>query len=105
MSQGPFVWVHFHRLASQEYLQALRWYASRSPRAAQHFRDAINQALQRIAAAPQSGPVYRGPYRWMGTRRFPYIIYYRIVSSTEVLIIAVAHRRRRPGYWMRRSPP
>jgi plasmid stabilization system protein ParE len=104
MSQGPPVWVHFHRLASQDYLRARRWYSRRSALAAQRFTDTIDQALRRIAAAPQAGPVYRGPWRWTRAGRFPYIIYYRIVSSTEVLVVAVAHQRRRPGYWTRRSP-
>ncbi len=105
MSQGPTVRVRFHRLASQEYVRALRWYARRSPRAAQRFQDAIDEAVRRIAAAPQSWPIFRGPYRWLRAGRFPYIVYYRLVSSTDVLIVAVAHQQRRPGYWVRRSPP
>jgi plasmid stabilization system protein ParE len=105
MSQGPPVWVHFHRLAAQEYLHARRWYSRHGALAARRFTNAIDQALQRIKAAPQAGPVYRGAFRWVAVGRFPYIIYYRMISSTEVLIVAVAHQRRRPGYWIRRSPP
>jgi hypothetical protein len=47
--------------------------------------------------------VYHRHYRWVRTRRFPYILYYRLVDADEVLIVAVAHARRRPGYWLRRS--
>lgn len=31
--------------------------------------------------------------------RFPYAIVYREVSEEEVEIVAVAHLKRRPGYW------
>jgi plasmid stabilization system protein ParE len=105
MSQGPTVQVRFHRLAAQEYIRAFGWYARRSPGAAQRFRDALDEAVRRIAGAPQSWPIFRGPYRWVRAGRFPYILYYRLVSSTDILILAVAHQRRRPGYWVRRSLP
>jgi hypothetical protein len=34
--------------------------------------------------------------------RFPYSVIYR-ASADEILIIAVAHLRRRPGYWRHRK--
>jgi len=105
MSQGPAFRVRFHRLASQEYLRAWRAYARLRSRTALRFQDAVSAAVRRIAGAPQSWPIYSGPYRWARVRRFPYVLYYRILSSTDVLVVAVAHGRRRPGYWLRRSPP
>jgi plasmid stabilization system protein ParE len=105
MSQGPAVQVRFHRLASQEYLRALRGYARRSTVAAQRFHDAIDQAVRRIAGSPQAWPIFRPQFRWVRAGRFPYIVYYRVISHMDVLIVAVAHQRRRPGYWKRRSPP
>jgi hypothetical protein len=35
-------------------------------------------------------------------RRFPYLVVYREVS-TGLQVIAVAHGRRRPGYWKNRA--
>jgi hypothetical protein len=35
-------------------------------------------------------------------RRFPYILYYHVVDDSLALVLAVAHARRRPGYWRRR---
>ena len=97
--------VRYLRLASREYAKARRWYSRRSPRAAQRFADAVDKAVQEISNAPNRWPVYQGPYRWIRPRRFPYTLYYRILDADNVLIVAVAHDRRRPGYWMRRMRP
>jgi plasmid stabilization system protein ParE len=96
--------VEFHRLAADEYRRALRWYARRSPAVAARFRDAVDRVVQQIAAGPQQGALFQGRYRWFRTRRFPYVLYYDILSPVRVMILAVAHGRRRPGYWRRRTP-
>jgi hypothetical protein len=44
----------FHRLAAQEYRSAERWYAARSPGTSCRFRDAVNLAVDRIVADPDS---------------------------------------------------
>jgi plasmid stabilization system protein ParE len=97
--------IRFQRLAGQEYQSAFRWYARRSNQAALDFESEVNQALQRIAATPNRWPVYQGSDRFVRVRRIPYVLYYRIVDPTQVLIMAVAHASRRPGYWLRRTRP
>src|SRR5437868_3640695 len=96
--------VLFHRLASQEYLKALRWYARRSPRITQAFRDAVDQTVQRIATVPDQGSSFRTRFRWFRVPRFPYLLYYVPINSTQIVVMALAHARRRPGYWIRRRP-
>lgn len=34
-------------------------------------------------------------------RHFPYTVFYEILGNT-VTVLAVAHQRRRPGYWRER---
>jgi plasmid stabilization system protein ParE len=97
--------VDLHPLALQELRAAYQWYARRSPFAAQHFRLAVDAVVQRIAAAAEQGSPFRQHYRWMRPRRFPYLLYYAIRDPHPVLIYAVAHARRRPGYWLRRTRP
>jgi len=41
----------------------------------------------------------------MRVRRFSYVLYYEVLDPTQVLIYAVAHTSRRPGYWLRRTGP
>src|SRR5262249_31796209 len=99
----PASTVIFHRFAAREYDLAYKWYAARSDRAAASFERAVEQAVQRIADAPDRWPSYSEHYRWVRVRRFPYVLYYRMLGSTRVLIVAVSHGRRRLGYWSRRS--
>ena len=51
---------------------------------------------------PLLGAVFRGTRRRYTLRRFPYSIIYQIATD-ELRILAVAHHRRRPGYWVHRK--
>ncbi|MCX7172545.1 MAG: type II toxin-antitoxin system RelE/ParE family toxin [Proteobacteria bacterium] len=55
-----------------------------------------------ILANPLIGAVFRGNRRQYILRRFPYSIIYH-VAAEELRILAVAHHRRRPGYWAQRK--
>lgn len=55
-----------------------------------------------VLANPLLGAQFRGTYRQYIFRRFPYSIIYQVVAE-ELRIIAVAHHRRRPGYWAQRK--
>ena len=91
--------------AGREFRQAFHWYARRSPSAAQRFQTAVADMVRRIASAAEQGSPYRQRYRWMRLRRFPYLVYYEIRDPHPVLIHALAHVHRRPGYWLRRTRP
>ena len=101
----PPATIRFHRLARQEYQKAFRWYAHASLQVALGFENGVHRALQRIAANPNRWPVYQGLDHFVRVKRYSYVLYYRIVDPTRVLIMAVAHTSRRPGYWRRRTGP
>jgi plasmid stabilization system protein ParE len=94
--------VDFHPLAERELQAAYRWYFKRSPGAAERFRLAVGHVVELINVAAELGSPFREQYRWMRARRFPFLIYYEIRSSQSVMVYAVAHARRRQGYWLRR---
>ena len=48
------------------------------------------------------GAIFRGTRRRYLLRRFPYDIIYQ-VTANELRVVAVAHHRRRPGYWTHRE--
>ena len=57
----------------------------------------FERALGLLCAQPQLGAPWRGRRRFP-LRRFPYsVIYY--TKGDELRVIALAHHRRRPGYW------
>lgn len=95
--------VAFHRLAHREYEAAQGWYARFSEETAVRFRVAVEAAVERIAEAPHRWPTFRRHYRHVRAGRFPYSLYYRVLDPEHVLVLAVAHASRRPGYWVRRK--
>lgn len=95
--------VVFHRLALPEYRRAIAGYRRQDVDVARRFVSAVEDAAARIDQAPAIGSPCFGPYRWLRVRRFPYLLYYRELTPTLNLIYAVAHTRRRQGYWLRRA--
>jgi plasmid stabilization system protein ParE len=90
--------VEFHLAALKEAEAAALWYAERSPRAARAFDAELTAAVARIAGAPLRWRRHVHGTRRVVLRRFPYLVIYR-VDAARVLIVAVAHGHRRPGYW------
>jgi len=87
--------------ALEEAEEAARWYAERSETAAVGFAEELDAAIAHIERAPTTWPIYEHNTRRFLLRRFPYSVVYRIDAS-RVVIIAVAHAHRRPGYWRER---
>lgn len=67
------------------------------------FRDEIVTALRRVRKWPLSCPVERGDIRRLILGRFPYKLLYS-VEADHIYVIAVAHQRRQPDYWVDRVP-
>jgi plasmid stabilization system protein ParE len=93
--------VSFHPLASDELHAAHAWYAERSSRAAERFAVEIEMAVARVSESPIRYPRIRGEVRRHLLLTFPFSLLYRVRDET-IEVVAVAHHRRRPGYWKRR---
>jgi plasmid stabilization system protein ParE len=87
--------------AEQDYTEALDWYATRSERAARGFEAEFARGMQSIEQAPQRFPFCDGTHQFYLMRRYPFQVIYR-QTSRGPLIVAVAHAKRRPGYWQDR---
>ena len=61
----------------------------------------LDLAMARIEEAPRRWPSYLADTRRYLLRRFPFFVVFREVDDL-VQIVAVAHARRRPGYWLGR---
>jgi plasmid stabilization system protein ParE len=87
--------------AIEEAAAAARWYAERSSSAAIGFADEIDAAIAAIEQNPETWPLYDHGTRHYLLRRYPFSVVYRI-EETRILVVAVAHGHRRPGYWASR---
>lgn len=91
----------FHPEAFTEYEEAARYYAERDPRVAEQFVAAVEDAIERIVEAPVRWRVIDEDVHRCLTHVFPYGVLYTI-EPDYVLIVAVMHCSREPGYWRTR---
>ena len=96
--------IEFHPEASREVDEAHAWYRQRSDVAAQAFALDLDHALDAIGRSPERWPITRHGERRFVLSKFPYSIVYRI-RADDVFVTALAHQRRRPGYWRSRTSP
>ncbi|MGH7283650.1 MAG: type II toxin-antitoxin system RelE/ParE family toxin [Polyangiaceae bacterium] len=93
--------------AEKELGEAAAWYEERRGGLGIDLVALVDKAFEAIVAAPPSFPLWRSDrdYRKMVLKRFPYVVFFRYdANDDEVVVIAVAHSRRRPGYWVDRVP-
>ena len=100
--------VDLHPEARAEFRSASLWYEERRDGLGDEFVAAISADIQRIGDATKLFP------RWPGTEqapavirkalveRFPYVIAFE-EHEHYALVLAVAHQKRRPLYWLRRA--
>lgn len=98
MPGGP---ARVHPAAIAEARAAREWYSARSPEAAEAFLAELDEAIERINQTPHQWPPYLRCTRRYLLRRFPLFVVFR-EAEDRVEILAVAHGRRRPGYWLER---
>lgn len=88
----------FQREAREEVLEAARFYAAESPILAGRFLDEIDQLVQLVCVAPRTFRVIDPPCRRALGKTFPYAVVF-VDQGERIWIVAVAHLKRRPGYW------
>ncbi len=92
--------LRFHEEAILDAGAAKEWYLERSPQAATSFIAELERGLTRIQEAPHRWPKFGEASRRFVMPRFPFSIIFRITNDIE--IVAVAHDKRRPGFWRSR---
>lgn len=93
--------VIFHIEAEAEVLEALEWYAQRSAIAARAFVHELNRVLSLAVRTPQTWAKSFANTRRIVFPRFPFELVFRLRGET-IEIVAVAHQRRQPSYWIDR---
>ncbi len=91
----------FHPEALEEYDEAAHYYAQQQPGLDLRFIVSVENAIEVILEDPLRCRLFDEDVRRCLTRVFPYGILYTI-ESDFVLIVALAHCSREPGYWKHR---
>jgi toxin ParE1/3/4 len=93
--------ARFHPEAQLELDEAIAYYEERSPGVGIDLRKQVESAIPKIQLYPlRWSPSAHGTRRFM-LRKFPYSLVY-LEMPDHLWLVAVAHHKRRPGYWLKR---
>ena len=89
-----------------ELAEAAAWYRARQPGLELEFLAEVDRILPLIGSSPASFPRLLDASEDLLIRRallprFPYAVIFMDLG-TQVRVLAVAHAKRRPGYWLNR---
>ncbi len=98
--------IRFHPEATRELIAATDWYENAQEGLGTALLVEITRALDLVAEQPLRWPLWPGlkadtQIRRFLLARFPFAIAYLSLGQ-EIVVLAVAHVRRQPGYWRTR---
>ena len=91
----------FASAAEEELAESILFYRDISPELAGDFVTQLDRVIELLRRSPKLGTLSDADLRRFPLTRFPFSIHYRIEAET-IVIYAVAHQSRRPGYWRSR---
>ena len=94
--------VEFHPAADEELSAAATYYESRRAQLGLELTEEVEGVCTLISEYPEIGRKVDSTHRGIPLRRFPFVVFYRVQGSI-IQITAVAHKRKRPGYWRLRE--
>lgn len=92
----------FHPDAQIELNEAYQYYEGRRGGLGLRFIEAVEDAIADIVEWPLAWTLLETPFRIRRLRRFPYGILYNPLEA-EIVIVAIMHLHREPGYWRHRA--
>jgi plasmid stabilization system protein ParE len=99
--------IFFEREAAHELEAAALWYEAQRSGLGLAFLAAVDRTVQHLTAWPDTGTPVPGVPASLTVRQMP-VTRYRVVcliAHEDLRVLAVAHDRRRPGYWRSRTEP
>lgn len=98
--------IEYHREARVDFDESFDWYAERNVGAAIGFASAVDHALNTILDDPTRFPLTHGGCAYCALKRYPFRIIFRNEPDKvpdKVVVVAIAHAKRRPRYWHGRT--
>ncbi len=92
----------FRAEAAAEYVEAKAYYTGIHAELGQRFEAEMDGLIRIICQDPQRYRQHDPPMRRHFSRIFPYAVIY-LEEAERILIFAVMHMHRRPGYWKKRG--
>jgi len=91
----------FLSAASREVEESRNFYDEERPGLGAEFIDELDVTLYEICKQPEIWRNVTANIKRKSIERFPFVVYYAIEEEC-ILVVSVAHQKRRPGYWKKR---
>ena len=91
----------FHPEAADEFADAVQYYKERGRNLGKRFNREVRLTIRKTVETPERWRVLEEDVRRCLVRVFPYLVLYT-VEPDFILIVAVMHGKREPGYWKHR---
>jgi plasmid stabilization system protein ParE len=88
--------------AQAELDEAFSWYEEQAVGLGYEFLDEFDRSIRILSSFPKAFEQIGEGVRRCLLNRFPYGVIYG-VANEEIVVIAVAHLRRKPRYWIDRT--
>ena len=95
--------VLFHPLAERELIDAAAYYEEQRLGLGLEYLGEVEHAVNFLTQYPEAGSKIRGSVRRMTLPKFPYSLLYRVLKNDQIRVLAVAHHKRKPQYWLERE--
>src|SRR5688572_21457545 len=96
--------IRFEAEALRELQDAADYYEDQRRGLGDEFLDEFDKAARSVQQFPNTWPKISAKSRRRRLDRFPYGVVYQVLEhEQEILILAVMHLRRMPGYWLDRE--
>ena len=90
--------------AQLELRAAADWYSAQEAGLGEELVAEVDRALEALVEGAHRAPLWfpGRPYQKILVHRFPHVVFFTH-DDEHVHVLAIAHRRRKPGYWLKRT--
>ncbi len=97
--------ITYLKAALQDWIDSYEWYSEAEFEIAEQFEQEIIKGIDFIKRHPESGGFLGDGLRKIKLPSYPFSIIYELNKEKElwqVVIVSIAHEKRRPGFWKNR---
>jgi len=94
--------IEYHPAIENELREIIAFYNKISKRLGSEFLNEFEKQVLRISAMPSRWMIVESDIRRALLKRFPFVIYFRLLENNIIRVLLIKHQRRHPSYGMKR---
>ena len=92
--------IEFIPEAREEFMAEVSFYEAAKKGLGEKFSSSVEKAVSLVVAFPNVGSPSASGTQRVVIKGFPFWLVYKPSQSSCIIIFAIAHQSRRPGYWV-----